>query len=85
MTGADVPLVESKELIEVEETIMEIRKTLSWCQVYVQEAQDRGDHLEKLLIDSQNLTTKITWIQIGFLMLYGVFWLAAVRSMFQHK
>ena len=71
--------------MQVEEIIFNIKKTLSWCQVFMKEAQDRGDYLEKLMVEAESTTMRVTYLQIGFLVLYGVFWMVAIRGLYEAK
>ena len=60
---------------------MRIKKSLSWCQLHVQEAQDMGDKVEANLGEAERIHKMAALIQIVFLVLYGVVWVFLVRGL----
>lgn len=65
----------------MESNINSIKRTLSWCQVHVKEAESIGDRLSKALIETSNVTKNAALIQILFLVAYGIIWLFVFRGM----
>jgi hypothetical protein len=66
-TEDPIPLMESSELIQLNELVMVIKKGLNWCQTYVKEAQELGDSLE-VQPESTTQTHKLyAYFQIVFL------------------
>ena len=60
---------------------MRIKKSLSWCQIHVQEAQEMGDKVEADLAESERTHTIAAILQIVFLAIYGIIWVFVVRGL----
>lgn len=80
-TDDPIPLVESSELIQLNELVMVIKKGLSWCQTYVKEAQELGDYLEVQLENTTQTHKLAAYFQIAFLVLYGFVWVMLIGTL----
>jgi len=61
-------------------TVMTIKKSLSWCQMYIKQAEDAGDLMVKNLMEARDASYQMTYLQIIFIAVYGVVWVVVVRQ-----
>lgn len=62
----------------MEALVKEIKQKLSWCEVHVRNTEDLGNTLMKTLVEAIDTNYKATYLQVLFLVIYGIVWVIVV-------
>jgi hypothetical protein len=75
------PLIETSELAELEAVVMTIKRSMHWCWEHIKSVKQAGDKLQQTLKHAKDISEQMTYLQIGFLIGYGIIWVLAVRGL----